>query len=81
MPEPFVPRPRGSRALDTRLVINRLISGCVRMACNTVSTSLLQIVNSWCKLIVETQNFLSTSLLQVFSTSGKKSANEKLQHT
>ena len=38
-----------------RLVINKSISGCVRMTCNSLLTlSLLQVVNFCCKLIVKT---------------------------
>ena len=54
-----------------RFVINKPISGCVRMAYDSLlTTSLLQ---------VDCQNLLSTGLLQVVSTRCNKSANDKLQ--
>ena len=54
-----------SRVEILQLVMNKPISGCVRM-----STDLLQ---------VDRQNLLSTGLPQVVSTSCNKSANDKLQ--
>ena len=60
---------------------NKPISGCVRMACDSLTTSLLQVVNrvvarcqqTCCKLII------CTGLLQLVSTSCNKSANDKLR--
>ena len=56
-----------------RLVINKPISGYVRMAFDILlTTSLLQ---------VDCQNLLFSGLLQIVSTSCNKSANGKFQQT
>ena len=56
-----------------RLIMNKLISECVRMACdNLLTTSLFQVVNIL--VACDCQNLLSTALLQVDSTSCNKYA-------
>ena len=63
-----------------RLVINKPISGYVRMACNSfVDNKSVASCQQTCKLILNCQNFLFTGLLQVVLISCNKSGNGKLQ--
>ena len=59
--------------------INKPVSGCVRMACDSLwTTSLLEVVD--CKLIVKNCYLQAWCKLCQLSTSCNKSANDKLQH-
>ena len=62
-----------------RLVIKKPIARCGHMACNNFLMTNLLPVLSTDLLQVDFQNFLSTGLLQVASTSCNKSTNDKLQ--
>ena len=59
---------------------NKLISGCVRMACDSLlTTSLLQVVNRLVASIFSKLFINKLDLLQVVSTSCNKCANDKMQ--